>query len=44
MTERFVREEHLALVVVEERADRLLERLDTHTVPVLPKWIDSSTA
>jgi uncharacterized protein (TIGR00730 family) len=41
--ERFVRAEHRALLVVESDAGRLLERLDGHAVPVLPKWLDRTT-
>src|SRR5215207_6360101 len=40
VAERFVRAEHRALLVVESDAGRLLERLDGHAVPVLPKWLD----
>ena len=41
--ERFVRAEHRALLVVESDAGRLLECLDGHAVPVLPKWLDRTT-
>lgn len=40
VTEQFVRAEHLGMLVVEERADRLLDRLDAHRPPHLPKWVD----
>lgn len=38
--ERFVREEHRRLVVIDHEPARLLDRLDQHRVPSLPKWID----
>jgi uncharacterized protein (TIGR00730 family) len=43
VTERFVRPEHRDLLVVEDQVDRLLDRLETHVTPVLPKWVDRST-
>jgi uncharacterized protein (TIGR00730 family) len=38
--ERFVREEHRDLVLVDDDPERLLARLDRHTPQPLPKWID----
>jgi uncharacterized protein (TIGR00730 family) len=38
--ERFVRREHLAMVVVSSSPDSLLERFDRYVPPVVPKWID----
>jgi uncharacterized protein (TIGR00730 family) len=43
VSERFIRPEHRDLLVVEEEADRLLDRLDTHVTPVFPKWVDRNT-
>ncbi|MDZ4685214.1 MAG: TIGR00730 family Rossman fold protein [Planctomycetaceae bacterium] len=37
----FCRPEHRELFVVEADADRLLERLTTHTLPTVRKWIPS---
>jgi hypothetical protein len=38
--QRFVRAEHRALLHVDADAARLLERMATHEVPALPRWID----
>jgi uncharacterized protein (TIGR00730 family) len=40
VAERFVREEHRALVLVDDDPERLLARLDRQTPQRLPKWID----
>lgn len=40
VAERFVREEHRGLVLVDDDPERLLARLDAHTPQPLPKWID----
>jgi uncharacterized protein (TIGR00730 family) len=40
---RFIRPEHRALLVVENRVERLLARLDEQSTPALPKWIDQET-
>jgi uncharacterized protein (TIGR00730 family) len=40
VAERFVREEHRGLVLVDDDPERLLARLDTHTPRPLRKWID----
>lgn len=43
-SERFVRDEHRAQLVVDDAVDTLLERLDTHRVPPTPKWLDRATS
>ena len=42
--EGFVRSEHRALLRVADRADGLLTALDTHVLPLTPKWIDSRSS
>ncbi|HET9983911.1 MAG TPA: TIGR00730 family Rossman fold protein [Longimicrobiales bacterium] len=41
--ERFVKPEHRAMVVIEDRPDEMLRRLREHRPPVTPKWIDLET-
>lgn len=38
--ERFLRPEHRSLLLTDDSVPDLLERLDQHVVPTLPKWID----
>jgi uncharacterized protein (TIGR00730 family) len=40
VTDRFVRPEHRALILVDEDPERLLERFAAHRPPQLQKWID----
>jgi predicted Rossmann-fold nucleotide-binding protein len=41
VAERFVREDHRAMVIVEEEPEAMLERLDGFDPAALtPKWID----
>lgn len=40
VAERFVRDEHRSLVLVDDDPERLLARLDRYTPQALPKWID----
>jgi uncharacterized protein (TIGR00730 family) len=40
VTRRFLRPEHRSLLIAENDAERLLDRLATFRVPSLPKWID----
>jgi uncharacterized protein (TIGR00730 family) len=40
VAERFLRDEHRAMVLVDDDAERLLERLESARVPDVPKWID----
>ncbi len=40
VTERFVRPEHRALVVTVERAEDLIDRLESVQLPPVSKWID----
>ena len=44
VAERFVREEHRGLLLVDDDPERLLARLDRHTPQPLPKWIDRQDA
>ena len=36
----FLRPEHRDLIVVEERAEELLDRLATHRMPAVRKWLE----
>jgi hypothetical protein len=36
----FIKEKHRELIVVEERPEPLLDRLKTHELPVVRKWLD----
>jgi uncharacterized protein (TIGR00730 family) len=38
--ERFIRPEHRSMLVVDDDAGRLLDRLDVCRMPDMPKWID----
>jgi uncharacterized protein (TIGR00730 family) len=38
--ERFIRPEHRSMLVVDDDAGRLLDRLDACRMPDMPKWID----
>ena len=40
VTERFLRIEHRAMVLVDEDADRLLERFEGYRAPAVAKWIE----
>jgi uncharacterized protein (TIGR00730 family) len=40
VTQRFLRAEHRDMVAVEEDPARLLELLEQHRGPVVPKWLD----
>lgn len=40
--ERFLRDEHRAMVLVDDNAGRLLDRLQAARLPDVPKWIDRS--
>jgi uncharacterized protein (TIGR00730 family) len=40
VTERFLRMEHRAMVLVDDDTDRLLDRLDGYRAPEVAKWID----
>jgi uncharacterized protein (TIGR00730 family) len=40
VTERFVRAEHAAMVIVESAPQRLLARLRDYRAPVVEKWLD----
>jgi uncharacterized protein (TIGR00730 family) len=40
VTERFIRPEHRALLVVDDHEAALLQKLERHHVALLPKWID----
>jgi uncharacterized protein (TIGR00730 family) len=42
MAARFIRPEHRAMLLVEDDVPALLARLDVHTVPAVPKWIDEA--
>jgi uncharacterized protein (TIGR00730 family) len=39
VAQRFLRDEHRAMVLVDDDAERLLERLESARVPDVPKWI-----
>lgn len=38
--EQFVKPEYRGLLIVEEDADRMLDRFETYTAPVVHKWIE----
>jgi uncharacterized protein (TIGR00730 family) len=40
----FIRQEHREMLVVETEPAALLERLDTHVPPPMPKWLNPSSA
>jgi len=43
VTERFLRPEHRAMVVVEEKPKALIDRLERYRPPTLEKWIDRNS-
>jgi len=40
VAQRFLRDEHRAMVLVDDDAERLLQRLDSARVPDVPQWVD----
>jgi uncharacterized protein (TIGR00730 family) len=40
VAQRFLRDEHRAMVLVDDDAERLIDRLQEARVPDVPKWID----
>ena len=39
----FVRTEHRGLLLVDDDSERLIERMEQHPLPELPKWVDRET-
>ena len=44
VSEKFIRDIHRAMLLVEEEPDRLLDRFECYKAPLMAKWVDRTSA